>query len=316
MVSLETTVEVVDERPTLPRSQSGATPQHLIVTLFGDYWLGRQEHLPSSALLALTGEFNVSETSARAALSRLTKRGLLVMSRVGRRTFYGACAETQAQLQHGRDRILSFGARSTHLWNGEWTVVAFSVPEEQRHLRHTLRSRLRWLGFAALYDGLWVSPRPLGAEACDELEGLGVKQGTVFTAHTLFPAREQSGHPLLAWDLEALASTYEQFIADFAPMRERVFAGQVTASEALATRTAAMDTWRRFPGRDPELPGELLPARWPREKAHAVFTDVYDGLGPLAEIRFRQILAEHAPELVPLVHHHTSAAAHQPSGKR
>jgi phenylacetic acid degradation operon negative regulatory protein len=315
-VSTGSTAEVVDEGPSLPRSQSGATPQHLIVTLFGDYWLGRREHLPSSALLALTGEFSVSETSARAALSRLTNRGLLVMSRVGRRTFYGACDEAQVQLQQAGERIFAFGARPAHPWDGEWTVVAFSVPEEQRHLRHTLRSRLRWLGFAALYDGLWVSPRPLGAEASDELEELGIKQATVFTAHTLFPDREQPGHPLLAWDLEDLRSSYERFLTDFAPMRERVLAGQVTASEALVARTAAMDTWRRFPGRDPELPGELLPSNWPREQAYAVFTDVYDGLGPLAELRFRQILGEHAPDLVPLVRHHTSAAADRPIGRR
>jgi hypothetical protein len=81
---------------------------------------------------------------------------------------------------------------------------------------------------------------------------------------------------------------------------------QRALQEALIARTEAMDIWRTFPGSDPDLPQELLPRTWVRADAHAIFTEIYDGLGPLGETRFRQILGEHAPELVPLVRHHTS----------
>ena len=37
-------------------------------------------------------------------------------------------------------------------------LVAFSIPEQNRAARDSLRKQLRWLGFAPLYDGLWVSP--------------------------------------------------------------------------------------------------------------------------------------------------------------
>ena len=37
-----------------------------------------------------------------------------------------------------------------------WTLVTFSIPEEQRTLRHHLRSTLTWAGFAPLRDGLWL----------------------------------------------------------------------------------------------------------------------------------------------------------------
>jgi len=33
----------------LPRPRRGAKPRHLLVTLLGDYWSGRPEHLPSAA---------------------------------------------------------------------------------------------------------------------------------------------------------------------------------------------------------------------------------------------------------------------------
>ena len=73
----------------LPRVQIGANPQHLIVTVLGDYWRSREEHLPSAALVALANEFGITSTSARAALSRLARRGLLESSKQGGRRSTG-----------------------------------------------------------------------------------------------------------------------------------------------------------------------------------------------------------------------------------
>ncbi|MDQ0779785.1 DNA-binding transcriptional regulator PaaX [Streptomyces aurantiacus] len=58
-------------------------------------------------------------------------------------------------------------------------MVALSVPEQDRGLRTTLRSRLRLLGFAALYDGVWVSPRSLDTETQSLLRDLGIDTATV-----------------------------------------------------------------------------------------------------------------------------------------
>src|SRR5919108_6460011 len=58
-------------------------PPRLLLTLLGDYWWQREEQLPSAALVALLTEFGVSDTAARAALSRLVRRGLLVTSKHG-----------------------------------------------------------------------------------------------------------------------------------------------------------------------------------------------------------------------------------------
>jgi len=69
-----------------------------------------------------------------------------------------------------------------------------------------------------------------------------------------------------------------------------------------------MDTWRSFPGVDPQLPDEVLPADRPRNRAHEIFAEVYDGLGPLAEARFTQILNRYETDLVELVHHYTTAS--------
>lgn len=44
--------DVADDEVHLPRSQNGSSPQHLLITLLGDYWLTREELLPSAALVA------------------------------------------------------------------------------------------------------------------------------------------------------------------------------------------------------------------------------------------------------------------------
>jgi phenylacetic acid degradation operon negative regulatory protein len=295
----------------LPRLQEGARPQHLIITLFGDYWQGRTEHLPSAGLVALASEFDISATSARAALSRLGRRGLLTSSKAGRRTFYGPTARTEAILREGARRILSFGADEASPWDGTWLVVAFSVPEEQREVRHALRTRLRWLGFAALYDGVWVSPRASAEATHRAIGACGVEQASVFRATSLdaAPGTGPGRHPLSAWNLEELRTAYDDFIRRFEPVCERAAGGGIPAAEALAERTAIMDTWRAFPGLDPGLPAAVLPAGWPRTRAHEIFAQVYDALGPLAEARFRQVIARYAPDLAGLARHQVTGAA-------
>ena len=60
---------------------------------------------------------------------------------------------------------------------------------------------------------------------------------------------------------------------------------------------------------DPDLPASLLPADWPGPAARAVFVDVYDGLGPLAEDGFRAIVAEDDRSVAALGRHHSAKRA-------
>jgi phenylacetic acid degradation operon negative regulatory protein len=289
------------DKVDLPRLQSGTSPQHLLLTLLGDYWYSRAEHLPSAALVAVAGEFGVSEVGARAAVSRLARRGLLESSRRGRRTYYGLTPRAREVLDEGGQHIMAFGLQ-TLPWDGGWTVAAFTLPEEQRDLRHVVRTRLRWLGFAPLYDGVWVSPRATPDDTENVLTGLDVTGATVFRSTGEIRGRS----PIEAWDLGDLRTAYKDFIAECEPLLTRIRQGSVGASEALLARTGVSDTWRVFPGLDPELPAELLPADWPRKRAREVFVEAYDALGPLAEIRIRQVLAEFDVELAGSVRHHTT----------
>ena len=217
-----TTVEATTHAD-LPRVQIGANPQHLIVTVLGDYWRGRKEHVPSAGLVALANEFGITSTSARAALSRLARRGLLESSKHGRATFYGLTSRAEHVLSSGFERIVTFGLDDGP-WDGSWVVVIFSVPEDQRDVRHVLRTRLRWLGFAPLYDGAWVSPRADPADAATLLQELGIASGTVLVSRVV--------HPLtvaIRWrrgTSTSCAASYDDFIARFAPLLDRARRGQ------------------------------------------------------------------------------------------
>jgi phenylacetic acid degradation operon negative regulatory protein len=292
------------EDVVVPYTQGGFLPQRLLITLLGDYWYDHEEHIPSAALVQLLAEFGISDAGTRAALSRLARRGLLVSSKSGRRTFYGLSERATALLREGARHILGFAAQERE-WDGTWTVVAFSVPEKQRNVRHVLRTRLRWLGFASLYDGLWVSPRASAEAIGAELDELQIEAATVMVG-TIAARDSRNGNPIAAWDLRRLRKVYEEFIAAFRPLRERTRAGQVSAAEALRARTEIMDAWRNMPNLDPELPLELLPPSWPRRRARELFVEIYDSLGPLAEMRIRQIFARHAPGLARLARHHAS----------
>ncbi len=279
-------------------------PPRLLLTLLGDYWWRRTEPLPSAALVALLAEFGVSDSAARAALSRLTRNRLLITSKHGRRTVVGLTERAARILDDGGRQIFSFGT-SSQPWDDCWSLVAFSIPEQNRAARDSLRKQLRWLGFAPLYDGLWVSPRDHATEVIGQLAELGISTATAFRATTV-PGGDPDGLPQRAWDLASLREKYDGFIAHTQRLRERTLAGRVSPVAALVARTRVMDDWRAFPGLDPDLPAELLPAAWPRAAARELFTTTYDLLGPLAAHRVRQIIARYSPELAAGATHHSS----------
>jgi phenylacetic acid degradation operon negative regulatory protein len=309
-----------DDGVTQPWTSPGSVaqrPPRLLLTLLGDYWWQRTEPLPSAAVVALLAEFGVSDSAARAALSRLTRNGLLVTSRNGRRTYVQLSARAANILDDGARRIFSFGGRPTP-WDGMWSLVAFSIPEEHRSARDELRKALRWLGFAPLYDGLWVSPRDHADEVIERLADLGITTATAFRATALpFPAGASAASglaarglagsggagsaapdiPARAWDLSGLQERYEEFTTFASLLRDQTEAGQVSIADALVARTRVMNEWRAFPALDPDLPDELLPPTWPRATARELFVACYDLLGPIATRRVRQIIARYSSEL-------------------
>jgi phenylacetic acid degradation operon negative regulatory protein len=287
----------------LPRRQTGTSPQGLTVTLLADYTLRSRAWLPSAAIVALLAEAGVSEAGARTAISRLARRGVLESHRQGRRSSYRLTAAAAAFLVIGGSAIVSPAGRRP--WDEHWTLIAFSLPQEEVALRRGLRSRLRWMGYAPLYDGLWVSPHDLSEKTKAQLAELTPGALTVFRARHVELDASIRRNPIDAWDTADIARQYESFIRRWSATPPRVAAGRIAGAEAVRARTEVMDTYRRLPILDPHLPARLLPPGWLREPARDLFTAVYDGLAEAAENHVREVASRHAEGQLDGVRAHT-----------
>jgi phenylacetic acid degradation operon negative regulatory protein len=289
----------------LPRRQVGSSPQGLAMTLVADYTLGTRAWLPSAAIVALLGESGVSTAGARTAISRLGRRGALESSQAGRYTFYRLTPAVETDLVSGGAWIAKFDTKADS-WDGHWTLVAFSLPQEQSGQRRSLRGQLRWLGYAPLYDGLWISPDTLSPTVKDRLVAAALGAMTVFRGRHVDVASDFARNPIDAWDIAGIAQHYESFIRHWGPLVPRVKKGKIAGAEAVKARTEIMDTYRQFPLIDPQLPVQLMPPGWPRTRARELFVAVYDGLAAPAEHHVRAVVSRFA-DAVPELRAHTTA---------
>lgn len=266
--------------------------------LFGDYWLESPADFPSAALVSLLGDFGVNDAAARAALSRMVKRGLLKSSKAGRTTSYRTSRRTQQILTDASRRIVEFGS-ATDDWAGVWSVVAFSIPENGRSLRVAARNRLNWLGFAPLYDEVWICPHDRHEDAVRELAALGVEATALqaSVAESAWPTRL----PQNAWNLDELAREYHEVIEQTTRARELLTHVDASPVSALVQRTRLLEAWLDLASGDPNLPAAILPADWPRRRARDLFLETHDALGDLATAYVRSIVARSDPTLAAAV---------------
>lgn len=282
----------------LPRPHSGGGPQHLLITLLGDYWFAREELLPSAALVELLAEFGANENASRQSMRRLTQRGLLAQGKHGRTTSYGIPREIVANQRLRLARAVTFGADFTD-WDGQWTIVSFSIPESERDVRRVLRNGLRNMAFGDLQDGVWITPHDRQDDAIALLDELGVAEGHVMRAAWRLRAGDARAIAQ-AFDLDGLAASYEDFIAEYEARIEWA-RGDVDPREALVLRTKLTNDWLAFRLEDPELPATLLPEAWPRPRARDVFLALYDALGPAAASHVRRVVARYDEPLSRIV---------------
>ncbi|MGW2668402.1 PaaX family transcriptional regulator [Streptomyces sp. NPDC001272] len=248
------------------------TPRSLIVTFYGAYGRSFDEAVPVSALVRLLGAAGVDAPSVRSSVSRLKRRGFLVPAKAADGSAgYRLSDEARLLLEDGDRRI--YGAVPV---SSQWLVAVFSVPEQERHKRHLLRSRLARLGFGAVAPGVWIAPAQLAEETEHTLERLHL------TGYVELFRGDHLGFAPTAeavarwWDLSSLAKQHEEFLDLHEPSLRAIQSGPAPTPEAAyRTYLAALDTWRRLPYADPGLPRELLPSDWPGDRSAAVFAELH-----------------------------------------
>jgi len=109
-------------------------------------------------MLRLTSELNISANATRAALCRLVKQGWLQRNKIEGRAVYLLTPLGRERLEEVRPRI--FSSRHSD-WDGQWTILTYSVPERLGHHRDRLRRELEFLGFGSMTPSTWISPNAL-----------------------------------------------------------------------------------------------------------------------------------------------------------
>lgn len=253
---------------------TGIRPQTLLLTLLGSAVLGRDVAVFSGSYVTVLARMGVSDHATRSTLTRMVNHGLLARHRRGRKMYFGLTPHAASVLREGEDRIWRAGAVNKAA-DEHWTLLGFSLPETHRDLRHLLRSRLRWAGFALLRSGLWIAPGAVDVTSL--LTDLRLTDHVVvFRAEPVAPAdvRQMVRD---AYDLPAIAERYHQFLRRWDADRPLP-----AAPDDLARHLWLLSEWLLLLRDDPRIPLRHLPADWPAAIAQRVFHRTHDRLQPEA----------------------------------
>ena len=264
-------------------------PKQLLLAFFGEHVVDQDvPPLRATALIEVLEGAGVAAPATRATLDRLVQRGLLTRERRGRGIMFSLTSEGGAVLREATERV-----RGPHPFEPHgtgWTLVTFTVPEEQRTLRHRLRSALTWEGFAPLRDGLWLAPGEVDLAAA--LEPL--REDLPAAAITAFHARELPGYAMAdsvraAWDIDRIRDEHLAFIDTWSDPHAAAPAGR-----PLSARAMLVADWLALLAADPRLPREFMDDDWPADRSYEVYWSARRLLDAASTAQFAALVAEDA----------------------
>jgi phenylacetic acid degradation operon negative regulatory protein len=271
------------------RGMRSRQPKQLLLAFFGEHVVDQDvPPLRATALIEVLEGAGVAAPATRATLDRLVQRGLLTRERRGRGIMFSLTAEGGAVLREATERV-----RGPHPFQPHgtgWTLVTFTVPEEQRTLRHRLRSALTWEGFAPLRDGLWLAPGEVDLAAA--LEPL--REDLPAAAITAFHARELPGYAMAdsvraAWDIDRIRDEHLAFIDTWSDPHAVAPAGR-----PLSARSMLVADWLALLAADPRLPREFMDDDWPADRSYEVYWTARRLLDAASTAQFAALVAEDA----------------------
>ena len=253
-----------------PRAKS------LIVTVYGDAIAPHGGKIWLGSLIELLAGFGLNERAVRTAVHRLVREGWLASRPVGRRSHYSLTPSGQLRFDDAHRRIYAAGADP---WSGEWKLVIACADALSAAERERLRIELAWLGFGQLAPTILAHPSADAEALGHVLRDLGlVDRVVILHATSDALSRERALHALVgaAWDLDALARAYREFLEMFRPILRGLEAAQeLEPAACFLVRILLVHAYRRILLRDPQLPDELLPGDWAGRSARALCRDIY-----------------------------------------
>jgi phenylacetic acid degradation operon negative regulatory protein len=243
-------------------------PQSVLLTFFGDYVREPGATVAAASVIDLLEAAGVGAAATRATLSRMVKRGLLARAPRGRLAYFGLTPFGRTTVLDGRARAQDAEVVNRD-WGGDWTIVAFSLPESAQRERHVMRSRLGWAGFGMVQAGLWAAPRDI--DVVSLLSDLAVLPHVTAFRGTAAAPTDPASLVSRAFDLTAIAARYSGFARRWGGLGPDGLGGY---PDPLAARVVLGTDWLQVIRADPRLPVEFLDPGWPAFAAQ----DLYRGL--------------------------------------
>lgn len=279
---------VADHADTLARAPSrrhasgSLSARGMLLTVLGEVVLPGDGSGWTASFIQTLSRLGIEEKAVRQALMRTATDGWLSSERVGRRTRWHLTDSAVQLLTEGAQRIYAFTG-AVENWDGRWLLVSARIAENDRAIRHIVRSRLAWAGFGSLGPALWISSH---ADREREVCQILLEAGCADTSSVFIATRPGVGDIRAmvsqAWDLAAIEAAYEAFLRDF---------GDKQAVDPLTSQIELVHAWRRFPAIDPALPRELLPELWSGVRAAELFASRHETCAVAAREQWRSMNA-------------------------
>jgi phenylacetic acid degradation operon negative regulatory protein len=240
--------------------------------LYGDHLVARGGVAPVAALVRCLAALDITAPAVRTAVSRMVRQDWLAAAATRRGPGYALTDRAVRRLEEAAARI--YRTREV-TWDRSWHLLTVERIRD-RSRRERVRNALRYLGYGDIDDSTWIAVRP-----SSELDALLT---TEQICAERFSARHDGDTAALVsrvWDLDTLAAAYQDWIAE----AEQIVAGvdpRGTDQTAFAARSRLVHGWRKFLFIDPQLPEELLPAKWAGRRAARYFDDQAARLAPAA----------------------------------
>lgn len=272
-------------------SEGAPSARNLLVTVFGDCVAPHGIGITVSVadLTTLLAPFAANERLVRTSLTRLSNRGLLAPTAVGRRSFYGVAPGAVERFARADRRI--YGPRHP-AWDGRWTLVVIDGTEATVERRAAFRQTLAESGFGSVAPNVLASPVVPAADVAPLAVAAGLEQVLVTRGDLAPAAAGVLGGAELArrsTDLTWASERYTEFVARFEryPV-DRVAA--LTGEQALKLRMLLIGTYRRIILAEPLLPAGLAPEGWVGARAREIVARLYDACAEAAEQHLAEVL--------------------------
>ncbi|MBN2736179.1 MAG: BlaI/MecI/CopY family transcriptional regulator [Spirochaetales bacterium] len=235
-------------------------------------------------LIVLCDVLGISENSVRTNLHRMVKKGILDSKKDGKKAFYYFGSKG---IKISRNVAQGFFTPDWKKWDNQWVGIIYSIPENQKTLRHKVRKKLELYRFASLYPGFWMRPCQeklpvnlddiVSREYCDTIIFKPERSFSVQKIQELWNIKEIHREMI-----EALSLINKEIKIITSATPEEAFKRKIIMGEKMVSTLF----------KDPLLPDQFLPKDWSAARLRKSFFEFDSLASKRSETLINKIIVE------------------------